>query len=64
MSGKKDTIHPQDLESRVRDEDENSKNKPLHLTKFFSLEKKNGSRMSQTGYLGRMTKTRILFLQT
>lgn len=35
MSGEKDTIHLQDLESHVRDEDENSKYKPLPLDKIF-----------------------------
>lgn len=45
MSGKKDIIHLQDLESHVRDEDENSKYKPLPLDKIF-LTGKNGSRMS------------------
>lgn len=40
MSGKKDTIHLQDLESHVRDEDENSKYKPLPLDKIFLTGKK------------------------
>lgn len=38
--GKKDIIHLQDLESHVRDEDENSKYKPLPLDKIFLTGKK------------------------